>query len=90
LSDTHTLVPTRDDAHADCRALTDVLARIGDKWTVMVVGVLSQGPMRYSQILKVIDGISQRMLTLTLRASSAMVSSRARCIRRTRRASTIR
>jgi DNA-binding HxlR family transcriptional regulator len=67
LSDTHTLVPTRDDAHADCRALTDVLARIGDKWTVMVVGVLSQGPMRYSQILKVIDGISQRMLTLTLK-----------------------
>jgi DNA-binding HxlR family transcriptional regulator len=67
LAETHTLVPTGDDAHADCRAFTDVLARIGDKWTVMVVGVLSQGPMRYSQILKVVDGISQRMLTLTLK-----------------------
>ncbi len=44
-----------------------MLARIGDKWTVMVVGVLSQGPMRYSQILKAIDGVSQRMLTLTLK-----------------------
>ena len=49
LGDTHTpvpggadLVPGGADAHADCRALTDVLARIGDKWTVMVVGVLSQ------------------------------------------------
>lgn len=67
MAETHTLVPTGDDAHADCRAFNDVLARIGDKWTVMVVGVLSQGPMRYSQILKVIDGISQRMLTLTLK-----------------------
>jgi len=33
----------------------------------MVVGVFSQGPMRYSQILKVVDGVSQRMLTLTLK-----------------------
>jgi DNA-binding HxlR family transcriptional regulator len=67
LSDTHILVPSEGHAHEDCRALTDVLARIGDKWTVMVVGVLSQGPLRYSQILKVIDGVSQRMLTLTLK-----------------------
>jgi len=43
------------------------LARIGDKWTVMVVGTLSNGPMRYNQIARVIEGISQRMLTLTLK-----------------------
>jgi len=43
------------------RAFTDILAHIGDKWTVLVVGVLSLGPMRYSQI-------SQRMLTLTLKS----------------------
>ncbi|MEO8419736.1 MAG: helix-turn-helix domain-containing protein [Hyphomicrobium sp.] len=74
MSDTNTLVPGGpnlvpggSDPHADCRTLTDVLARIGDKWTVMVVGVLSKGPMRYSQILKAIDGVSQRMLTLTLK-----------------------
>jgi len=43
------------------------LARIGDKWTVMVVGSLSNGPMRYNQIARLIEGISQRMLTLTLK-----------------------
>jgi DNA-binding HxlR family transcriptional regulator len=67
LSDTHTLVPSGQHAQGDCRAVADVLARIGDKWTVMVVGVLSKGPMRYSQIQKAIDGVSQRMLTLTLK-----------------------
>ena len=51
----------------DCRALADVLARVGDKWTVMVVGALSGGPMRYNAIQRRIEGISQRMLTLTLK-----------------------
>jgi DNA-binding HxlR family transcriptional regulator len=44
------------------------LARIGDKWTVVVVGVLAHGPMRYSQIFKLVEGVSQRMLTLTLKS----------------------
>jgi DNA-binding HxlR family transcriptional regulator len=44
------------------------LAHIGDKWTVLVVGVLSHGPMRYSQISKLVEGVSQRMLTLTLKS----------------------
>jgi DNA-binding HxlR family transcriptional regulator len=44
------------------------LAHIGDKWTVLVVGVLSLGPMRYSQISKLVEGVSQRMLTLTLKS----------------------
>jgi DNA-binding HxlR family transcriptional regulator len=47
--------------------VTETLARIGDKWTVMVVGVLHQGPMRYNQIRRAVEGISQRMLTLTLK-----------------------
>ena len=51
----------------DCRAVSEVLARVGDKWTVLVVGVLAHGPMRYRQIFKRVDGISQRMLTLTLK-----------------------
>jgi DNA-binding HxlR family transcriptional regulator len=37
--------------------------RIGDKWTVMVVSALSHGSMRYSHIFKLVDGVSQRMLT---------------------------
>ncbi len=52
----------------DCRALGDVLGRIGDKWTVFVVGSLAGGPMRFSELRRGIEGISQRMLTLTLRA----------------------
>ena len=48
-------------------AVTETLARIGDKWTVMVVGALHQGPMRYNQIRRAVEGISQRMLTLTLK-----------------------
>jgi DNA-binding HxlR family transcriptional regulator len=52
---------------ADCRAIGDVLARIGDKWSVLVVTRLGQGPMRFNELRRAIGGISQRMLTLTLR-----------------------
>ena len=52
---------------ADCRAISDVLARIGDKWSVLVVTRLGQGPVRFNELRRAIGGISQRMLTLTLR-----------------------
>jgi DNA-binding HxlR family transcriptional regulator len=61
-------VRARSHSYEECRASADILARIGEKWTVMVVGVLSQGSMRYSQIFKLMHGISQRMLTLTLKS----------------------
>jgi len=51
----------------DCRAVSDILQRIGDKWTVLVVGKLGEGPMRFSELRNVIGGISQKMLTTTLR-----------------------
>lgn len=54
--------------YADCRLVLEVLDRIGDKWTVMVVGALAKGPMRFNAIMRVIDGVSHRMLTLTLRS----------------------
>ncbi len=50
-----------------CRAVADVLARIGDKWTVYVVKLLDAGPMRFNEIRRAIPAISQRMLSLTLR-----------------------
>jgi DNA-binding HxlR family transcriptional regulator len=50
-----------------CRAVSDVLARIGDKWTIYVVRLLSDGPMRFNEIRRAVGSISQRMLTLTLR-----------------------
>jgi len=53
--------------HASCKALGQMLDRVGDKWTVMVVGGLSKGPMRFNALLRLIGGVSHRMLTLTLR-----------------------
>jgi DNA-binding HxlR family transcriptional regulator len=52
-----------------CRMVSETLARIGDKWTVLVVELLcgGKGPMRFNEIRRTIGSISQRMLTLTLR-----------------------
>jgi DNA-binding HxlR family transcriptional regulator len=44
-----------------------VLDRIGDRWTVLVVGALADGPMRFSELARRIEGVSQKMLTQTLR-----------------------
>ncbi len=44
-----------------------LLDRIGDRWTVLVVGTLADGPLRFGQIARRIDGVSQKMLTQTLR-----------------------
>ena len=51
---------------ADCPT-RKVLDRIGDRWTVLIVGVLGEGDARFSELLRRIDGISQKMLTQTLR-----------------------
>jgi len=48
--------------------IREVLDRIGDKWTVLVIGTLGSGPLRYSDLQASIPGISQRMLTVTLKA----------------------
>lgn len=50
-----------------CRAVADVLARVGDKWTVYIVRLLSDGPMRFNEMRREVSAISQRMLSLTLR-----------------------
>lgn len=51
----------------DCRAISGVLQRIGDKWSVLIVSRLGARPMRFNELKREIGGISQRMLTLTLR-----------------------
>ena len=56
-----------DRASEDCRAVSSVLARVGDKWSVLIIVVLGDGPKRFSEIKRMVGGISQRMLTLTLR-----------------------
>ncbi len=58
------MVPVHSPA---CCTMRDILSRIGDKWTVLIITMLAGGPMRFNHIRRSIDGISQRMLTLTLR-----------------------
>ncbi|MDB5676768.1 MAG: hypothetical protein JWM65_3750 [Sphingomonas bacterium] len=50
-----------------CTAVSSILSRVGDKWTVLVVMMLADGPMRFNELKRKIGGVSQRMLTLTLR-----------------------
>ena len=52
----------------DCRAVSDVLQRVGDKWTVLLVSQLGAGTMRFNELRNIIGGISQKMLTTTLRS----------------------
>ncbi len=61
------MIPADEADHSECRAVSEMLARIGDKWTVLVVELLKGGPMRFNEIRRTVSGISQRMLTLTLR-----------------------
>ena len=56
-----------DPLSADCRAVSGILNRVGDKWSVLVIMQLGNGPRRFNEIKRMIGGISQRMLTLTLR-----------------------
>jgi len=50
-----------------CLATRQILDRIADKWSLHIVAVLANGPRRFNELKRGIDGISQRMLTLTLR-----------------------
>ncbi|GAA1460203.1 helix-turn-helix transcriptional regulator [Nocardiopsis exhalans] len=60
------LEPCGQPEHPDC-GIRDVLDRVGDKWSVLVIVELSNGPRRFRQLQRAVDGISQRMLTLTVR-----------------------
>ena len=61
MSPSHIHVPT------DCRTVTEILSRVGDKWSVQVVVQMGEGPKRFNELRRSVTGISQRMLTLTLR-----------------------
>ena len=59
---------TASTAHGrSCEKVSGVLARIGDKWSVLIVMLLGEGPRRFNELKRMVGGISQRMLTLTLR-----------------------
>ena len=57
----------KDPTSPVCRTISTLLSRIGDKWTVLVVQTLGDGPRRFNELRREIPSVSQRMLTLTLR-----------------------
>ncbi|MFO1186198.1 MAG: helix-turn-helix domain-containing protein [Alphaproteobacteria bacterium] len=65
MSPSHKLDPAL--VAAACPAVREVLNRVGDKWSVQIVKLLGAGPVRFNELKRQVEGISQRMLTLTLR-----------------------
>ncbi len=61
------MLPSNLHVPEDCRAVSEVLSRVGDKWTILVVSELGNGPRRFNEMRRALGSISQRMLTLTLR-----------------------
>ena len=61
------ILPPNAHLESDCRGVASILARVGDKWSVFVIMLLGDGPRRFNEIKRMVGGISQRMLTLTLR-----------------------
>jgi DNA-binding HxlR family transcriptional regulator len=61
------VIPGNLHVPEDCRTISEVLSRVGDKWTVLVVDTLGDGPKRFNELRRALGSISQRMLTLTLR-----------------------
>jgi DNA-binding HxlR family transcriptional regulator len=61
------MAPKNIHVTEDCTAISGVLARVGDKWSILVVSRLGERTMRFNELRRDIGGISQRMLTLTLR-----------------------
>ena len=63
----HPLDPTAEHAPSECVVVREILDRVGDKWSVLVIALLGEHGRRFSELRRSIEGISQRMLTLTLR-----------------------
>ena len=61
------VLPSSPHQDNDCRGVASILARVGDKWSVFVIMMLDGGPLRFNELKRMVGGISQRMLTLTLR-----------------------
>lgn len=56
-----------DSDHSQCQSILQLLDRVGDKWTILLVGTLADGPVSYNAIMRDIGGVSHRMLISTLR-----------------------
>jgi DNA-binding HxlR family transcriptional regulator len=60
-------VPAEPLDAGQCNGVGKVLARVGEKWSVIVISCLGDRPRRFNELHRMIEGVSQRMLTLTLK-----------------------
>ncbi len=68
MSPSHIALPEVGKPHTECcQATRQILDRVGDKWSLYLIATLAPGPRRFNELKRGIEGISQRMLTLTLR-----------------------
>ena len=59
---------TRHGSSAEVRgAISDMLARVGDKWSILIVSTLGDGPLRFNELRRQVEDISQKMLSSTLK-----------------------
>jgi DNA-binding HxlR family transcriptional regulator len=58
---------TRGHTNETCQTISELLSRVGDKWTIQIIRALSAGPMRFNALRREISDISQKMLAGTLR-----------------------
>ena len=68
--------PIQPGTFPACQQVNQLLGRMGDKWTIMTITMLVQKPRRFNELKRLIGGISQQMLTRTLRSleSDGLVS----------------
>lgn len=67
MSKGNTRVPTPEHTGETCNSVRETLSFVGDKWSVLIVFTLDKGKMRFNELRNNIDGISQRMLTRSVR-----------------------
>jgi DNA-binding HxlR family transcriptional regulator len=59
--------PNQTPFNGPCQIVNDIISLVGDKWSVLVIRTLGDGRLRFTEIKRAVDGISQKMLTTTLR-----------------------
>jgi DNA-binding HxlR family transcriptional regulator len=67
----HTLVtdaPSKPGTNPSCQKVSGILGHLGDKWTILAILMLTEQPRRFNELKRLIGGISQQMLTRTLKA----------------------
>lgn len=60
--------PSEPGTNPACRNVKEILSRMGDKWTILTITTLAEQPRRFNELKRLIGGISQQMLTRTLKA----------------------